>query len=235
VLSTHHPSRPRSGHERPSVILLSGGLDSAANLALCHFHDQPLLALTCDYGQQAARREIEAAGRLARHFGVPHQVVELKWLGALGGSSLTEISQDLPEPGADQLDDPAVTGDSARAVWVPNRNGVLINVASAFAERLGAERVVVGFNREEAATFPDNSQAFIESTTRALGFSTANHVRLFSYTTNMDKREIVSELSRLEIELPLGLVWSCYRGGDSRCGKCESCRRFERATSGPAG
>ena len=47
-----------------SVVLLSGGLDSAANLAFCRLRDEPILALTVNYGQRAASAEIRAAEAL---------------------------------------------------------------------------------------------------------------------------------------------------------------------------
>lgn len=212
-----------------SVILLSGGLDSAANLALCAEHDEPVLALTADYGQRARDPEFRAAAVLCAHYGIRHETVDLRWLGALGGSALTDSEIRIPNLSRDRLDDLSVIRDTARAVWVPNRNGVLISVAAAYAERLGASRVVVGFNREEATTFPDNSQDFLERATRALELSTANQVSVFSYTVGWDKREIVAELRRLSRPFPFEKVWSCYHAGGAPCGECESCQRFRRA------
>jgi 7-cyano-7-deazaguanine synthase len=211
------------------VVLLSGGLDSAANLAFCRRHDEPVLALTADYGQRAALREIDAARLLCSHFDVRHEVVRLPWLGQLGGSSLTETSRAVPVLGADQLDVREATESAARSVWVPNRNGVLIAMAAAFAERLGADRVVVGFNLEEAVTFPDNSGEFLHAATAALAFSTATKVEAYCYTTEWDKRRIVDELRRSIPDFPFSALWSCYHGADRPCGSCESCRRFERA------
>lgn len=214
---------------RPSVVLLSGGLDSAANLALCAKRDQPVLALTIRYGQRAADREVTAAKALCQFFGIKHQILDLSWLGALGGSALTDRDSRVPELESASLDDLSVIRDSARAVWVPNRNGVLIETAAAFAERMGAMRVVVGFNREEATTFPDNSSDFLAEISRSLRFSTANGVEGFSYTVHLDKREIVDLLRAECPEFPFELVWSCYHGGERPCGKCESCGRYNRA------
>ena len=215
--------------KKSSVVLLSGGLDSAANLALCCETDEPVLALTCAYGQRAQFREIEAARKLAAFYQVAHEVVSIPWLGSLGGSSLTDAGQKIPELATNELDDRSVTEESAKAVWVPNRNGVLINIAAAYAEKRGAARVVVGFNREEAATFPDNSGEFLKRANQALDLSTASHVEVFSYTTEMDKTEIVRSLRKLSRRFPMESVWSCYFGGDHPCLSCESCRRFARA------
>lgn len=213
-----------------SVILLSGGLDSSANLALAVESDDVVCALTANYGQRAADREVAAARDFCAYYGVEHRVLDLRWLGALGGSALTSADLSIPDPGKTRLDDAQVTRETARAVWVPNRNGVLINVAAAWAERWDARRVVVGFNREEAATFPDNSQAFLDALNSALRFSTRNSVEAFCYTTALNKREIVARLRRdLSRPFPFEKIWSCYRGDERPCGQCESCRRLTRA------
>ncbi len=220
---------------KKTVILLSGGLDSAANLAFSHHRAEvdgsPLLALTADYGQRAAPAEIRAAQVFARYYDVPHQVVDLKWLGALGGSALTETSLKLPHLERAQLNERLVTEDSARSVWVPNRNGVLIHVAAAYAERLQAHQVLVGFNVEEAATFPDNSLDYLERVNQALELSTATHIQVFSYTVQWNKNQIVSELKKLPRRFPFETVWSCYEGSFSPCLACESCQRLSRAIS----
>jgi 7-cyano-7-deazaguanine synthase len=110
---------------------------------------------------------------------------------------------------------------------VPNRNGVLANVAAAFAESLGAQAVLCGFNLEEAATFPDNSREFMAAAESLWRFSTQPGMRLLSPTAALDKPEIVRQA--LARGLPLELVWSCYRGEPRPCWRCESCRRLRRA------
>jgi len=208
------------------VCLLSGGLDSAVNLAYARHEMEVVLCLTADYGQLAARREIEAARRLARHYKVPHRVVRLPFLAGLDTSALTGRRR-LPHLEVRELDDRARTTETARAVWVPNRNGLLINVAACYAEVLGATHIVVGFNREEAATFPDNSAAFLDAVNRALTYSTLNRVEVVSYTLRLTKEDIVRLGNRLGV--PWAFVWSCYRGEKEPCGRCESCRRLQRA------
>lgn len=215
-----------------AVVLLSGGLDSSANFFEAALTGRARLALTVDYGQRAAEPEIRAASAMAARFDVRHEVVRVPWLGTLGGSVLTAAGS-IPQIAPDLLEDRATTEASARAVWVPNRNGVLIHLAAAFAERLGAQSVIVGFNREEAATFPDNSAAYLGAVTQALSFSTANQVRVECFTTALDKTEIVARTEALarehRREFPWDLVWSCYEAGTLPCGGCESCRRLARA------
>ncbi len=110
---------------------------------------------------------------------------------------------------------------------MPNRNATFLCVGAAYAEAMGADQVVAGFNIEEAASFPDNSPAFLNAMNRAFYFSTRTAVRATSYTTRMKKAAIVR--LGLKAGAPLDLVWCCYLGGRKMCGACESCKRFLRA------
>jgi 7-cyano-7-deazaguanine synthase len=209
-----------------AVVLLSGGLDSAVNLALAARDGRARLALTMRYGQRAEAPECAAAEALCAFYKVPWRSIDVRWLGEVNPTLLTRAGL-LPQPSAAELDSMEASGDSMRAVWVSNRNGVFLNVAAAYAEALGDVDVLAGFNREEAATFPDNSGDFLEAVNRAFSFSTLNGVRASSYTIDWDKTRILRQA--LDVKLPLDKVWSCYEAGPVRCWKCESCRRSERA------
>ena len=210
-----------------SVVLLSSGLDSTVNFWLEVQKGRAALALTFDYGQRAAPREIERARALADLAGVRHQSLDLKWFREFTRTSLVSSGMQVPTGPQVQIDDLAQSERTAKSVWVPNRNGIFLSIAAAFAEGLGAEVIVPGFNLEEAATFPDNTQAYMESMTAALRFSTANQVRVECSTVGMQKTEIV-ELGR-KLKAPFELMWPCYLGGETPCGECESCQRFRRA------
>lgn len=218
-----------------AVILLSGGLDSALNLALAARDGKATLALTMRYGQRAESPELAAAESLAKHYGARWKALDVSWLGEVNPTSLTRKDHALPHLALNELDRMDLATTSAKAVWVANRNGLFLNVAAAYAEALGETEVFVGFNREEAATFPDNSAAFMEALNKSLSFSTMNQVKVASYTLDWDKPEIMA--MALEAKLPLDLVWSCYEAGPDRCWKCESCKRSERAllSAGEAG
>lgn len=210
-----------------SIVLLSGGLDSAVSLAYALREGRVELCLTMDYGQRAAAREISAAAALANHYTIRHQVVGLPFLKEITSTALVNQASMVPEPDDNLLDNREYAKMSAAAVWVPNRNGVFINIAASFAEAYGCGVVITGFNREEALTFPDNSEGFVKEINGALNYSTSNHVEVISYTQRLNKTEIIRLGQRLNV--PWDLIWSCYYGGQSMCGKCESCRRFFRA------
>lgn len=184
------------------------------------------LCLTFDYGQRSYQAESRAARGLAERHGLPWQSVELPWLAAAArraGCSL--LSGELPVGTLQSPGDAA----SAASVWVPARNVVFLSVGAAFAEAGGDAVVLTGFNREEAATFPDNSAQFVASMDGVLELGTRTAVRVEAPTIAMIKSEIVAAARGLD--LAAGDFWSCYAGGSEPCGTCESCLRSERAWS----
>lgn len=211
-----------------SIVLLSGGLDSSVSLAQALRETDVALSLTFDYGQKAADKEKKAAAALSSYYKISHRVLELNFLKEITRTALVS-KEDLPEPGLPDLADQEKSSASAALVWVPNRNGVFINIAAAFAEANQCGIIVTGFNREEAATFPDNSQDFVSAANYAMSFSTLNKVKLVSYTQQLDKVEIIK--LGLTLGLPFQYLWSCYRGEDKMCGRCESCMRLLRAAN----
>jgi len=203
------PARPGS------IALVSGGLDSLVSLAAATREREVRLVLFFDYGQRARGGERTSAVGAASFYGIPFADVDIRWLESLAPAGMQAGGRE---------DAPVQTLDD---VWIPNRNGVMVNIAAAYAEAQGCDSVVTGFNREEAVEFPDNSGEYVERVNRALEMSTRNGVRVESFTIGMDKREIIRLGMRLKA--PLSIVWSCYRGGGRMCGECASCRRLRAA------
>jgi 7-cyano-7-deazaguanine synthase len=85
----------------------------------------------------------------------------------------------------------------------------------------------VGWDQEEAATFPDNSQKFLEAFNNVLEIGSLDQIEIKAPLINMDKTEIVKLGD--EVKAPLHLSYSCYMGGEEHCGICESCMRRKRA------
>ena len=209
-----------------ALILLSGGLDSAVNLAHASSRHMELTTLTFHYGQRAAFKELKASEKLSEYYHAKRLVLDLPWLAEITKTALVGKTP-LPQLQLHELDDPVKTKDSAKDVWVPNRNGVFLNIAAAMAEAWEIPFIYVGFNKEEATTFPDNTKEYADVMNQAFSYSTFIPIKILSVTLELTKLEII-RLGR-SMNLPFDLIWSCYEGGDTPCQQCESCLRFSRA------
>jgi 7-cyano-7-deazaguanine synthase len=208
-----------------SVVLLSSGLDSTVNLYEALRTSKVAMALTFDYGQKAAAREKHFSAVVCRDLGVPHKIIELPWFRDFTKTSLVSPKSEIPTDV--NLESGQATRASAGQVWVPNRNGIFLSIGAAFAESLGAKWLIPGFNAEEAATFPDNSENYLKSFTHSLEFSTLGRVEVKCFTTHLEKSAIFCR--GVELEVDFDKVWPCYLGHETPCGHCESCQRFLRA------
>ncbi len=199
------------------IILLSGGLDSLVSLGLGIEKYGVKLGLTFDYGQKSAKYEIEASSKICEYYGIEHKVIKLDWLRDITHTALVS-DDDLPQS-ADE--------ESAKNVWVPNRNGLFLNIAGCFADSEDYDYILIGANKEEAGTFPDNTPDFIEKVNSEFEFSTKKIPKVIAPLINFNKNDIVKQA--FENDIPLEFVKSCYAGGEKHCGKCESCIRLKNA------
>ena len=194
------------------IILLSGGLDSLVSLGLGGYSVE--LALTFDYGQKSAKYEIDASKKICDFYNIKHKVIELDWLKNITHTALV-ADVDLP----DKIDE-----NSAKNVWVPNRNGLFLNIAGSFADGEDYDYILIGANKEEAGTFSDNTQIFVDRVNAEFEYSPNKRPKVVAPLINYDKNDIVK--LALKNNIPLNLVKSCYAGGEKHCGKCESCIRL---------
>lgn len=211
-------------NKKKSIVVLSGGLDSAANLSIAASKRNVIQTITFDYGQKAAKAEINAAKKLSSHYKIPHTTIKLDWLKKITTTSLVNKKKNIPQiKDSDFKDKSKDFNKTAKAVWVPNRNGSFINIAAAFAESLKADTIILGFNKEESETFPDNSKEFMDAINESLEFSTLRNIKLECFTINMMKPDILKKA--VKAKCPLEYIYSCYTGKKTMCGNCESCQR----------
>ncbi|MTK64166.1 MAG: 7-cyano-7-deazaguanine synthase QueC [Methanobacterium sp.] len=211
--------------KKKAIAVLSGGLDST--VASTKFkEDYQIHALTFNYGQRSAEMEIESAKTICEELGAEHTVIELPWLAELGGSALTS-DESIPEPEDSELDDIESALKTAKSVWVPGRNVVFTAIANSFAEAEKASIIIVGWDLEEAVTFPDNSKEFLEAFNTVLEVGSFDDIKIEAPLIGMNKNEIVEYGDN--IGAPMELSYSCYKGFNYHCGVCESCMRRKRA------
>ncbi len=207
------------------VVLLSGGLDSTVNLYQAYQDYEIELVLTFDYGQVAALKEIQCSKSICQKLKLNHRILDLGWIKTFSQSALNH--GEIPVGNEIDIESHQISLENAHKVWVPNRNGIFLNIAAGFAEGLGASLVIPGFNWEEAQTFPDNSEEFVCSVNKSLFFSTNKRVQVKCFTLELSKSQIVKEAIKLGVDFKQ--IWPCYFSGEQWCRQCESCQRFLRA------
>ena len=208
---------------KKGVVLLSGGLDSLVSIAAARDFCKVELALTFDYSQRAVEEEIEASSKIADFYGIEHKVVKLPFLSEITNNALVDDCANLEFKTLDE--------NSAKAVWVPNRNGLFLNIAASFADAKKYDYIIIGANKEEAGTFPDNSEEFLTRADEFFKFSTMVQPKILAPLKNLEKYEIIN--LAIEKSAPLEFLKSCYNSkeisGKKHCGKCESCKRLHNA------
>ena len=206
-------------NQKRAVVLLSGGLDSATTLALARSEGYACHALSVDYGQRHSA-ELEAAARVAMALGASeHRVVDVD-LGQFGGSALPDTPPDVPMRGVQ----PGIP-----ATYVPARNTVMLSLALAWAEGLGAQDIFIGVNAVDYSGYPDCRPEYIAAFEAMANLATKAAVEgarlsIHAPLIALSKADIVRRGSALGVDY--GLTVSCYQADESgaACGLCDSCR-----------
>jgi 7-cyano-7-deazaguanine synthase len=205
-----------------AVVLLSGGLDSAATLAVAREEGYECFALSFDYGQRHAR-ELESATKVAASLGTTRHLTLRLDLRAIGGSALTD---DIAVPkGRGE----AAMGAGIPVTYVPARNTIFLSHALAWAEALGAQDIFIGVTALDYSGYPDCRPEFIEAFERLANLATragaegTSRFRVHTPLIALSKAQIVSKAHELGVDM--SLTWSCYEPEpDGRaCGLCDSC------------
>ncbi|MBE6485395.1 MAG: 7-cyano-7-deazaguanine synthase QueC [Methanosphaera stadtmanae] len=207
------------------ISVLSGGLDCTVATSI-YAKDYDLTAITFNYGQQSLTQEIKHAKLICEELNMKHVVIDLPWLNEISNSTLTN-NEDIPVIEETDLDNYEVTIETAKSVWVPARNTVFCSIALAYAESIGAEIIIVGWDYEEARTFPDNSKEYLNAFNETIKYGSFDDIEIKAPLIDMNKEDIVKKGE--EVNAPMHLSYSCYVGKDKHCGTCESCKRRKRA------
>jgi 7-cyano-7-deazaguanine synthase len=206
-----------------AVVLLSGGLDSATAAAIARHEGFELYALSVDYGQRH-RFELAAARRVAESLGVARHVVLAVDLRQFGGSALT-AAMAVPKDR-----DPAAMAGEIPVTYVPARNTVLLSLALAYAETVGAGRIFLGVNAVDYSGYPDCRPEYIAAFEALANLATKAGVegRLrFEVCTPLirwTKADIIRRGTALGVDY--GLTHSCYDpdAAGTSCGRCDACQ-----------
>ncbi len=200
-----------------ALILLSGGLDSLVSLDMARKTLDVKLALMFDYGQKAFEDEKEAVINICSYYKLNYKIIELPFLKEISNNALTNKENN--------------NFNTLGEVWIPNRNGLFLNIGACYGDKYNYGYIIFGANREEGIDFPDNTKNFTKCAKEFFSFSTLNKVNVLAPCLEFDKIQIVNYA--IDNNVPLNLLKSCYQGSNStgkkHCLECMSCKLLYNA------
>jgi len=199
-------------------VLLSGGLDSATVLAMARSQGYECYCLSLDYHQRHVA-ELKAAENVANALGAAaHRTAKLD-LSMFGGSALTDANINVPESPTEGIP----------VTYVPARNTIMLSLALAWAEVLGAQDIFIGVNALDYSGYPDCRSEYVQAFQRMANLATKSAVEGKTITVHaplidMTKAEIIRQGYALGFDY--GMTVSCYQADAEghACGLCDSCR-----------
>lgn len=223
-----------------AIVLVSGGLDScvSATWAAKQFGPSNCIPISFAYGQRHAR-ELVASERISEElFGVTPRTVNLtQAFSIIGGSSLTSGIRD-GNPSTEAVER---TPSDLPPTFVPGRNILMVSIAASLGYVEKARFIVGGWNILDYSGYPDCRIEFFTALASALSqglgmderggvvisndamqYANPDGVIICAPIIHSTKAEIIRLGNNLDA--PLQLTWSCYAGGSSPCGECDSCK-----------
>lgn len=207
-----------------AIVLLSGGIDSTTTLAIAISDGFIPAVIHYNYRQRNEKKELLAFKKIASAYKITKKlVVSMDFLSQIGGSALTDksipIPTRLPYPG------------EILPTYVPFRNGIMLSIASAWAEVVGARAIYIGAVEEDSAGYPDCTEKFIKTMEKAinLGRKPESTLKIIAPLLHHTKSQIVKIGQKLGV--PYKLTWSCYEDKKIHCGICPACILRKKAFS----
>ncbi len=197
-----------------TIVVCSGGLDSVT-LAYKIARENALTGLVSfDYGQRH-KKELGYAAKTAQALGVPHTIIDIAPIGAqLSGSALTD-NVEVP--------DGHYAEESMKITVVPNRNAIMLSIAYGIASARKSSGVAAAFHGGDHFIYPDCRPPFVVAFEKMQNHALEglSEIKLIAPFLTMTKADIVAEGA--ELNVPFANTWSCYKGGETHCGRCGTC------------
>lgn len=240
----------RSVGDTDSVAIFSGGLDSTTLVYYMLSEGMRPYLLSFNYGQRH-KKELVYAIATAKQLGLPHDIVDLSGMTHLiSNSALTSKPnlRNLENETFISVPEGHYAEESMKATVVPNRNMIMLSIAAGVAVNAKAKCIGIGVHAGDHFVYPDCRPEFIFATGRAIkkgneGFHNfyvdtdlRHHLEeakgasfqgdegiqpIFAPFLDETKADIA--YLAMELEVPLHMTWSCYKGGYKHCGRCGTC------------
>tara|TARA_R110000824_G_scaffold74657_5_gene189721 strand:- start:1497 stop:2168 length:672 start_codon:yes stop_codon:yes gene_type:complete len=195
-----------------AIVPVSGGIDSSVILAYAKTKHTRVFPITFNYGQRHIKELICAEDQSGDDF----KIVDLSFFRDIAGSSSLTNNDIAVAKTKDVL------GDAQTVNYVPFRNQMMLSIACAYAESMGAETVYHGAALiDSQAGFWDGSIEFLESINNLIALNRKNKINIEAPLIDKTKGEII--LMGADLNVDYKRTWTCYEGKESACGYCTAC------------
>ena len=202
--------------KKKAVCIISGGMDSALSAKIAQEDGYEIIALHFNYGQLTEHKELESFRKISKNLStIENYEIDMDFFKLIGASALIDSSLEVPTGGIES---------GVPITYVPFRNVIFISIATAIAEKHGAEAIFIGVVEEDSSGYPDCRDEYILSMQNSINLGTRDETKLEIKMplVHLKKEQIVQK--SLELGVPLADTWSCYKREDVACGVCDSCR-----------
>jgi 7-cyano-7-deazaguanine synthase len=203
-----------------AVCLISGGLDSCVTSFIAKERGYEIYAISFNYGQ-LHKKELDCSNKIAQTVGVKDRIIididfqKFGLFSLLNTSSASIQDHDLKD-----------IGKEIPSTYVPARNTVFLSLALAYAESIDADAIFIGTNAVDYSGYPDCRPEYLQAYQKMADLATkkgveGRSIKIEAPLLHLTKSEIIK--TGLKLDAPLANTWSCYRGGELACGRCDSC------------
>jgi len=202
----------------------------AMRLAIEEYGSENIFAVSFDYGQRQAY-ELLCASKNTKKLGVCHKIMDIGFLNDIskGFCAITDKDVDMPKASD-------VVGNPQPITYIPNRNMILMSIASSYAEVIRASKVITGFQSQDSYGYHDTTKEFVDSINSSLCQNRTWKVEIIAPFVHLSKTQELKKLQEIDGNLDLlKNTITCYNPDYSdennvkSCGKCPSCQ--ERLTA----
>lgn len=210
-----------------ALVLSSGGIDSTTcvGIAVDKYGKDNVITASLYYGQKHDK-ELECAKKVAEYYGVKHIEEDISNIMKYANQVCTLIKGGKDIEHKSYVEQIKENGEGRVATYVPFRNGLLLSIATAYADSLFPNedvKIYYGAHADDSAgqAYADCSPEFAEAMNKAINLGTYGKISVERPLINMNKAQVVK--TGLELKVPYELTWSCYEGKEKQCGKCGTC------------
>jgi len=205
--------------KKKAVAIVSGGLDSTTLAYDLRHTGYDVDLLSFNYGQRH-KKELQFAAAIAKRFGLRHDIINLQQLSSMFAESGSSLVSDSEVPEGHYAE------DNMKSTVVPNRNMIMLSIATGIAISRGAACIAAGMHAGDHFIYPDCRPEFINIVNAAImvgneGFHSFDGLPIFTPYIHWTKADIA--FRAMQLGVPFHMTWSCYKGGENHCGRCGTC------------